>query len=98
MPVEALVYSSITSVSIFTKIFTLLLFSDPWQDLKDNYGKGGYEKLVGMRSANPHLKVLIAIGGWNEGSERYSNMAANPERRQAFVKNALEFVKYDFHS
>ncbi|XP_062550169.1 probable chitinase 2 [Armigeres subalbatus] len=66
---------------------------DPWQDLKDNYGKGGYEKLVGMRSANPHLKVLIAIGGWNEGSERYSNMAANPERRQAFVKNALEFVK-----
>ncbi|EAT33075.1 AAEL014667-PA, partial [Aedes aegypti] len=66
---------------------------DPWQDLKDNYGKGGYEKLVGMRSANPHLKVLIAIGGWNEGSERYSNMAANPERRQTFVKNALEFVK-----
>uniref|UniRef100_A0A1Q3FSC0 Putative catalytically inactive chitinase-like lectin n=1 Tax=Culex tarsalis TaxID=7177 RepID=A0A1Q3FSC0_CULTA len=66
---------------------------DPWQDLKDNWGKGGYEKLVGMRSANPHLKVLIAIGGWNEGSERYSDLAANPERRQAFVKNALEFVK-----
>lgn len=68
-------------------------FSDPWQDLKDNWGKGGYEKLVGMRNANPHLKVLIAIGGWNEGSERYSDLAANPERRQAFVKNALEFVK-----
>ncbi|KAL9700657.1 hypothetical protein quinque_004098 [Culex quinquefasciatus] len=66
---------------------------DPWQDLKDNWGKGGYEKLVGMRNANPHLKVLIAIGGWNEGSERYSDLAANPERRQAFVKNALEFVK-----
>ncbi|XP_055628693.1 probable chitinase 2 [Toxorhynchites rutilus septentrionalis] len=66
---------------------------DAWQDLKDNYGKGGYEKLVGMRTSNPHLKVLIAIGGWNEGSEKYSNLAANPERRQAFVKNALEFVK-----
>ncbi|XP_058461142.1 probable chitinase 2 [Malaya genurostris] len=70
---------------------------DPWQDLKENYGKGGYEKLVGMRATNHHLKVLIAIGGWNEGSERYSDMAANPERRQAFVKNALEFVKrYNF--
>ncbi|XP_049540558.1 probable chitinase 2 [Anopheles darlingi] len=66
---------------------------DAWQDLKDNYGKGGYEKLVGMRTANPHLKVLLAIGGWNEGSEKYSNLAANPERRQAFVKNALDFVK-----
>ncbi|XP_055608663.1 probable chitinase 2 isoform X2 [Uranotaenia lowii] len=66
---------------------------DPWQDLKDNYGKGGYEKLVAMKTANPHLKVLLAIGGWNEGSERYSNLAANPERRQAFVKNALEFIK-----
>lgn len=70
---------------------------DPWQDLKENYGKGGYEKLIGMRSANPHLKVLIAIGGWNEGSENYSNLAANAERRQVFVKNALEFVKqYNF--
>ncbi|XP_058837611.1 probable chitinase 2 [Topomyia yanbarensis] len=70
---------------------------DPWQDLKENYGKGGYEKLVGMRATNHHLKVLIAIGGWNEGSERYSELAANPERRQAFVKNALEFVKrYNF--
>ncbi|XP_058065750.1 probable chitinase 2 [Anopheles bellator] len=66
---------------------------DAWQDLKDNFGKGGYEKLVGLRTANPHLKVLLAIGGWNEGSEKYSNLAANPERRQAFVKNALNFVK-----
>ncbi|XP_055536395.1 probable chitinase 2 [Wyeomyia smithii] len=70
---------------------------DPWQDLRDNYGKGGYEKLVGMRATNHHLKVLIAIGGWNEGSEKYSDLAAKPERRQAFVKNALEFVKrYNF--
>uniref|UniRef100_A0A182Q0N9 GH18 domain-containing protein n=1 Tax=Anopheles farauti TaxID=69004 RepID=A0A182Q0N9_9DIPT len=66
---------------------------DAWQDLKDNYGKGGYEKLTGMRTAHPHLKVLLAIGGWNEGSEKYSNLAANPERRQAFVKNALDFIK-----
>uniref|UniRef100_A0A1Y9HEQ4 GH18 domain-containing protein n=1 Tax=Anopheles funestus TaxID=62324 RepID=A0A1Y9HEQ4_ANOFN len=66
---------------------------DAWQDLKDNYGKGGYEKLTAMRATHPHLKVLLAIGGWNEGSEKYSNLAANPERRQAFVKNALDFIK-----
>lgn len=76
------------------ELLPLLPFAtDAWQDLKDNYGKGGYEKLTGMRAAHPHLKVLLAIGGWNEGSEKYSNLAANPERRQAFVKNALDFVK-----
>ncbi|XP_055686858.1 probable chitinase 2 [Lutzomyia longipalpis] len=66
---------------------------DPWQDLKDNYGKGGFEKLTAMRKTHPHLKVTLAIGGWNEGSLKYSQMAANPARRAKFVKNAVEFVK-----
>ncbi|GAB0094588.1 Probable chitinase 2 [Sergentomyia squamirostris] len=70
---------------------------DPWQDLKDNYGKGGFEKLTSMKKTNPHLKVTLAIGGWNEGSLKYSQMVANPERRAKFVKNAFEFVKrYNF--
>ncbi|XP_059613267.1 probable chitinase 2 [Phlebotomus argentipes] len=66
---------------------------DPWQDLKDNYGKGGFERLTGMKKINPHLKVTLAIGGWNEGSVKYSQMSANPARRAKFVKNAVEFVK-----
>ncbi|XP_053663705.1 probable chitinase 2 [Anopheles marshallii] len=66
---------------------------DAWQDLKDNYGKGGYEKLTKMRAAHPHLKVLLAVGGRNDGSLKYSNLAANPARRQAFVTNALDFIK-----
>lgn len=66
---------------------------DRWQDLKDNFGLGGYEKLVGMRSAYPHLKVLISMGGWNEGSVEYSNLAANPQRRRVFAENALGFIR-----
>lgn len=31
--------------------------ADPWQDLKDNYGKGGYERLTQLRQTFPHLKV-----------------------------------------
>jgi chitinase len=71
----------------------LSLFSDPWQDLEDNYGKGGFKKLTSLRKEYPHLKVSIAIGGWNEGSGNYSNMAAEPERRKRFVKSAVEFVR-----
>uniref|UniRef100_A0A1B0DAE5 Uncharacterized protein n=1 Tax=Phlebotomus papatasi TaxID=29031 RepID=A0A1B0DAE5_PHLPP len=74
-----------------------LLRTDPWQDLKDNYGKGGFERLTGMKKANPHLKVTLAIGGWNEGSVKYSQMSADPSRRAKFVKNAVAFIKrYNF--
>lgn len=70
---------------------------DPWQDLKDDYGKGGYERITNLKKTNPHLKVTLAIGGWNEGSKNYSMMAADPARRQRFVKQASEFVrKYNF--
>lgn len=48
-----------------------------------------------------HLKcfkqISLAIGGWNEGSENYSRMAAEPERRKRFVKSALDFIlRYKF--
>ncbi|XP_035791160.1 probable chitinase 2 [Anopheles albimanus] len=70
---------------------------DPWQDLKEDYGKGGYERLTSMRKTNPHLKVLLALGGWEEGSEKYSNFTANATNRQEFVMNALDYVRqYDF--
>ncbi|XP_050090378.1 probable chitinase 2 [Anopheles aquasalis] len=70
---------------------------DPWQDLREDYGKGGYERLTSMRKSNPHLKVLLAIGGWEEGSEKYSNFTNNATNRQEFVINALDYVRqYDF--
>lgn len=70
---------------------------DPWQDLKDDWGKGGFERITKMRETYPHLKVSLAIGGWNEGSKNYSNLVAEPARRQRFVKSATDFVlKYRF--
>lgn len=39
------------------------------------------------------MKTLIAIGGWNEGSVKYSTVVANPTLRGKFVKNVVEFVK-----
>lgn len=39
----------------------------------------------------------MAIGGWNEGSDNYSRLVANAERRKRFVKSATEFVlRYGF--
>ncbi|EAT42323.1 AAEL006147-PA [Aedes aegypti] len=58
---------------------------DRWQDLKDNYGLGGYEKLVNL--------LMISMGGWNEGSVKYSKLAASQQRRQVFAENALNFIR-----
>ena len=44
---------------------------DPYLDLEDNYGLGGFKKATDLRITYPHLKVMIAIGGWNEGSKKY---------------------------
>jgi chitinase len=70
---------------------------DPWQDLEEGGGLGGYKKLTRFKETNKHLKVLLAIGGWNEGSQKYSELAGHPDRRAKFVKQSSEFIrKYNF--
>ncbi|XP_066255008.1 probable chitinase 2 [Euwallacea similis] len=70
---------------------------DPWQDLTENYGKGGYQRITTLKLRYPHLKVSLAIGGWNEGSANYSKLAAEPSRRSKFVSSSVDFIrKYNF--
>ncbi|KAK8763642.1 hypothetical protein V5799_033754 [Amblyomma americanum] len=70
---------------------------DPYLDLKDNYGLGMYEKVNKLKTTHPQLKTLLAIGGWNEGSEKYSRMASTPEGRKRFAQSVSVFLsKYGF--
>ncbi len=63
----------------------------------DNYGLAGFEKATALKHSNPELKVTLAIGGWNEGSKKYSEMARDPEKRKTFAQSAIEFLeKYNF--
>jgi len=61
--------------------------------LTDDGGKGGFKQLTDYKRTNKHLKVLLAIGGWNEGSFNYSELAGHPDRRARFVKQSLEFIR-----
>ncbi|KAL1517942.1 hypothetical protein ABEB36_001638 [Hypothenemus hampei] len=72
----------------FTKENMLKPF-DKYQDIE----KGGYAKFTGLKTYNKNLKTLIAIGGWNEGSSRFSPMVASPERRKELVKNTIKFLR-----
>merc|ERR1712013_630283 len=65
---------------------------DEYNDLYDNWGKGAYDRFTRMKLYNPGLKTLLAIGGWNEGSTSYSNMALTSERRATFIQSAVDLL------
>lgn len=74
---------------------------DPWLDLNKDEPGGGLDAFSrftsGLKRKNPSVKTLIAVGGWNEGSEKYSAMASNDTSRNTFVDSVVRFLnKYEF--
>lgn len=65
---------------------------DPNLDLAPAGGHDYYRKFVQLKNLNPRLKVTIAIGGWNEGSKKYSDMAKDPEKRAKFINSTIDFI------
>jgi chitinase len=51
-----------------------------------------FKVLAGVRRSNPHLKVLVSVGGWT-WSGGFSDAVLTPERRQRFVQSAVDFVR-----
>ncbi|XP_015179710.1 PREDICTED: probable chitinase 2 [Polistes dominula] len=64
---------------------------DTWADIED--GIGNYQKMSDLHKNYPGLKVSIAIGGWNEGSENYSILAQDENKRKSFINSISEFLK-----
>eukprot|EP01083_Nonionella_stella_P259126 885056_1 len=56
-----------------------------------------YQAIVGMKSKNPKLKVIISIGGWNFPSNFFSGMVSDPTSRAHFIKSCQSFMsQYGF--
>ncbi|XP_056671730.1 chitotriosidase-1 isoform X2 [Monodelphis domestica] len=56
-----------------------------------------YKDLNGLKSRNPKLKILLAIGGWNFGTKKFTDMVARPDTRQIFIQSAISFLRqHDF--
>lgn len=66
---------------------------DPYLDLEENWGRGHIKRFVALKSVNPQLKTLAAIGGWNEGSRKFSKMAASAELRKRFIHDCVAFCQ-----
>ncbi|XP_022252902.1 titin-like [Limulus polyphemus] len=64
---------------------------DPYNDIE----QGNYKKFVGLKTYNPKLKMMVAIGGWNEGSKRCETLYTfvTQETREAFDNERTPFGK-----
>jgi len=74
---------------------------DPWFDLApsdagcdgDHCHYDSYRRFNKLKEKNPNLKTFLSIGGWNSGSEQWSWMAADPQKRKIFIDSVMEFVR-----
>ena len=55
-------------------------------------GGGNFGQLTLLKQRHPHLKVLIAVGGWTR-SGNFSDAALTAESRQRFAESAIAFMR-----
>ncbi|KAJ8878485.1 hypothetical protein PR048_019063, partial [Dryococelus australis] len=61
---------------------------DSWADIDNNF----YQKVTDLRKKG--LKVLIAIGGWNDSlGDKYSRLVNNAAARSKFVEHVVQFIE-----
>ncbi|MGV6873754.1 glycoside hydrolase family 18 protein [Pseudochelatococcus sp. B33] len=52
---------------------------------------GNFNQLAKLKEAHPHLKVLVAVGGWTL-SGPFSDVAATAEGRATFADSVIDFL------
>jgi chitinase len=55
----------------------------------DQHVFGNFNQLLKLKAAHPNLRIEISIGGWT-GSKWFSDVAATPQSRRAFVRSCLD--------
>ncbi|KAA0200407.1 hypothetical protein HAZT_HAZT002176, partial [Hyalella azteca] len=70
-----------------------ITWADRYNDLCGETRNCGYQRFTALKSLNPNLKTLISIGGWNDGSIKFSNMAGSALSRSIFVNSVVNFLE-----
>ncbi|XP_031637638.1 probable chitinase 10, partial [Contarinia nasturtii] len=64
---------------------------DSWVDIDNHF----YQRVTAYHQKG--IKILIAIGGWNDSTEKYSRLLTNSSARHKFIESVIDFIgKYNF--
>uniref|UniRef100_A0A0A1X9V2 Probable chitinase 3 n=1 Tax=Zeugodacus cucurbitae TaxID=28588 RepID=A0A0A1X9V2_ZEUCU len=54
---------------------------------------GLYDRIMTLKKVNPKLKILLALGGWSFGTQKFKEMSATRYTRQTFIYSAIPFLR-----
>lgn len=75
----------------------LALRADPSDSEEDLLGPGDQPDIHGriqnLKTKNPELKIILAIGGWAFGAAPFKELTSNIFRMNQFVYDSTEFLR-----
>ncbi|XP_055954952.1 chitotriosidase-1-like [Patella vulgata] len=77
----------------FAKLSGNRLETTEWNDNSWNYPRGLYQRTLDLKKLNPSLKVMLAVGGWNEGVDGFSAMVSTWGNRQEFIRTSIQYLR-----
>ena len=86
-PVDKIPFEKLTHI-----IYSFTEVIDNEMQFKRATSSQKLKDLVVFKEKYPHLKVMIACGGWG-GSGGFSDMANDPKLRAKFVKSTIDFIQ-----
>ncbi|XP_043487176.1 probable chitinase 10 [Polistes fuscatus] len=54
---------------------------------------GLYERIVNLKKSNPSLKILLAVGGWSFGTQKFKDVSSTRYARQTFIYSAIPYLR-----
>ncbi|XP_046572897.1 chitotriosidase-1-like [Haliotis rubra] len=59
----------------------------------DDIPGGNYEQLTSLKTVNPQLKIMLAVGGWTHGSMPFVELVSNDTKVYNFSANVVKYLR-----
>jgi len=56
-------------------------------------GEGSYEDFLRLHELSPKSRLMLSVGGWGEGGQKYSDMVSSSSSRAAFIKSVIDTME-----